>query len=66
MKSLKLTNLNKMQQQEMQQIKGGEAPFIYICHTPRHGEPTCWCAGVCTGHESRAGSGKIDSQTSAI
>jgi len=46
MKNLKLTNLEKMQENEMKQIKGGGLPYIYHAK-PLVGDDRCWCAGFC-------------------
>ena len=54
MKNLKLTNLEKMPQKEMEQIKGGMGPWIGW-HKKMKGR--CLCVTWCSGDESRADEG---------
>lgn len=49
MKSLKLSNLDKMQQNEMQQIKGGVGPWIGG-HSGLKG--SCLCTAWCGSNET--------------
>lgn len=61
MKNLKLSNLEKMQQKEMQQVKGGESlPYIHYAKTS--GGERCWCAGTCESDGMRRQEGISNSR----
>ena len=49
MKKLKLTNIERMSQTEMENVKGGKKnPIPYIYHKkPLVGDDRCWCSGFC-------------------
>ena len=57
MKNLKLTNLEKMQQDEMKNVYGGRKWFARLGRKYK-GEDACLCHGYCGGDSSRKSEGK--------
>ena len=56
MKNLKLTNLEKMNQEEMAQLRGGVRNWYVYCKKPENYQGSaCCCAGRCTSHTNGEG-----------